>query len=99
MACISFSEDAVSTSAPIAEPDRLPELRRAMACIADAVSSLPAAHRDLAGNALLNVAVETLIDEVGTGRAASMLRRVAALVDHGVQPPERGAINLAHHDA
>ncbi|TXL70577.1 hypothetical protein FHP25_34140 [Vineibacter terrae] len=82
-----------------AEPDRLPALRQAMHRIADAVAALPEAHRDLAGNALLNVAVETLVDEVGTSQAARLLRRVAALVDHGVQPPESGAINLARCDA
>ena len=67
--------------------------------IADAIATLPDAHRDLAGNALLNVAVETLIEEVGAQRAAQLLRRVAALVDHGLQPPESGAINLTRHDA
>jgi len=86
-------------SSSTAGPHRLPELRQAMRCIAEAVAALPDAHRDLAGNALLNVAVETLIEEVGTERAAQLLRRVAALVDHGVQPPESGAINLTRHDA
>jgi hypothetical protein len=67
--------------------------------IAEAVATLPQAHRDLAGNALLNVAVETLIEEVGPRRAAQLLRRVAALVDGGMQPPESGAINLTRCDA
>jgi hypothetical protein len=82
-----------------AAPDRLPELRRIMSHIADLLATLPTAERDLAGNALLNVTVETLIEEVGAGQTARLLRRVAALVDHGLQPPASGAINLTHCDA
>jgi len=84
---------------PVADPDRLPDLRQAMRRIADAVEALPDTHRDLAGNALLNVTAETLIEEVGTGQAALLLRRLAALVEHGLQPPQSGAINLTRCDA
>jgi hypothetical protein len=81
------------------EPERLSDLRRIMVRLADTVAALPAGQRDLAGNALLNVTVETLVEEVGTAEAARLLRRVAALVDHGMQPPESGAINLTRCDA
>lgn len=82
-----------------AEPERLSDLRQIMVRIADAVAALPDRQRDLAGNALLNVTVETLVEEVGAPEAARLLRRVAALVDHGMQPPESGAINLSRCDA
>lgn len=82
-----------------AEPERLFELRQIMVRLADTVAALPDRQRNLAGNALLNVAVETLVDEVGIAEAARLLRRVAALVDHGMQPPESGAINLTRCDA
>ncbi len=41
-------------------PDRLSDLQHAMRVIADAVEGLPVECRDLAGNALLNVAAEAV---------------------------------------
>ena len=40
--------------------DRIAQLQRAMQLIADAVDELPAECRDLAGNALLNIAAEAV---------------------------------------
>ena len=51
-------------------PDRLSDLQHAMRVIAEAVDGLPAECRDLAGNALLNVAAEAVGNSV-TGYACS----------------------------
>jgi hypothetical protein len=42
------------------DPDRLADLKRAMELLADAVEQLPESCRDLAGNALLNIAAEAV---------------------------------------
>ena len=51
-------------------PDRMAQLQRAMQLITDAIEDLPAECRDLAGNALLNIAAEAVAQDVGWPRPA-----------------------------
>ncbi len=79
--------------------DRLADLQRAMRLIAEAVDKLPDDCRDLVGNALLNIAVEAVAEDVGCAEAGRILARLAALLAQGRQPPLSGAIALAGFDA
>lgn len=79
--------------------DRLADLQRAMRLIADAVDSLPEECRDLAGNALLNVAAEAVMDDVGCLEAGRIFARLGDLLHQGRQPPMSGAVSLSDFDA
>jgi hypothetical protein len=65
----------------------------------DAVEGLPAECRDLAGNALLNVAAEAVAQDVGCSEAGCIFARLADLLSRGLQPPARDAISLTGFDA
>jgi len=78
---------------------RLADLQRAMRLIADAVEDLPQECRDVAGNALLNVAVEAVAQDVGCSEAGRIFARLADLLARGMQPPSSEAIALTAFDA
>jgi hypothetical protein len=80
-------------------PDRLSDLQHAMRVIADAVEGLPEECRDLAGNALLNVAAEAVAHDVGCAEAGRIFARLGDLLLRGRQPPARDAIPLTGFDA
>jgi hypothetical protein len=79
--------------------DRVANLQRAMQLIANAVDDLPAECRDLAGNALLNIAAEAVAHDVGCLEAGRIFARLADLLARGLQPPARQAITLSAFDA
>jgi predicted Zn-dependent protease with MMP-like domain len=79
--------------------DRVANLQRAMQLIADAVEDLPVECRDLAGNALLNIAAEAVAQDVGCLEAGRIFARLADLLARGLQPPAREAITLSAFDA
>ena len=79
--------------------DRVADLQRAMQLIADAVDELPAECRDLAGNALLNIAAEAVAQDVGCLEAGRIFARLADLLARGLQPPAHEAITLTSFDA
>ena len=81
------------------DPDRLVELQRAMRLIADAVEGLPDECRDLAGNALLNIAAEAVAQDVGCAEAGRIFARLGDLVARGLQPPMATPISLTGFDA
>jgi hypothetical protein len=80
-------------------PDRLVELQRAMQLIAEAVEGLPDECRDLAGNALLNIAAEAVAQDVGCAEAGRIFARLGDLLSRGVQPPIADPISLIGFDA
>lgn len=80
-------------------PDRLADLQHAMRVIADAVEGLPEECRDLAGNALLNIAAEAVTHDVGCIEASRIFARLADLLSRGLQPPAADAISLSGFDA
>ena len=80
-------------------PDRLCDLQHAMRVIAEAVDGLPAECRDLAGNALLNVAAEAVAQDVGCIEAGRIFAHLADLLARGLQPPAREAVALISFDA
>lgn len=84
-------------SAP--DPDRLAELQQAMRLIADAVEGLPEECRDLAGNALLNIAAEAVAQDVGCAEAGRIFARLGDLLARGLQPPMATPISLTGFDA
>ena len=79
--------------------ERVANLQRAMQLIADAVDELPAECRDLAGNALLNIAAEAVAEDVGCLEAGRIFARLADLLARGLQPPAREAITLSAFDS
>ena len=79
--------------------DRVAQLQRAMQLISDAVDDLPADCRDLAGNALLNIAAEAVAQDVGCLEAGRIFARLADLLARGLQPPAREAITLTALDS
>lgn len=83
----------------IGDPDRLANLHRAMQLIADAVAQLPDGCRDVSGNALLNVAAEAVVEDVGCAAAGRIFARLAQLLESGQQPPMSGAMSLTGFDA
>lgn len=87
----------MSGSEPASE--RLDALQRAMRLIADAVEDLPTECRDLAGNALLNIAAEEVAQDVGCVEAGRIFARLADLLTRGLQPPSGDAITLTAFDA
>lgn len=80
-------------------PDRLADLQEAMRLIADAVRHLPEGCRDLAPNALLNIAAEAVADDVGCSEASRIFARLADHLSEGRQPPASGALSLSGFDA
>jgi len=84
---------------PAPRSDRLADLRHAMQVIADAVEGLPDECRDLAGNALLNIAAEAVAQDVGCSEAGRIFARLADLLSQGLQPPAADAILLTGFDA
>ncbi len=70
-----------------------------MQLISDAVDDLPADCRDLAGNALLNIAAEAVAQDVGCREAGRIFARLADLLARGLQPPAREAILLTALDS
>ena len=78
---------------------RIADLQRAMRLIVDAVEDLPPECRDLAGNALLNIAAETVAQDVGCAEAGRLFARLADLLARGLQPPIGDAISLDAFDA
>ena len=81
------------------DPDRLAELQRAMQLISDAVEGLPDECRELAGNALLNIAAETVAQDVGCAEAGRIFARLGDLLARGLQPPIATPISLTGFDA
>ncbi len=81
------------------DPDRLAELQQAMRLIADAVEGLPDECRDLAGNALLNIAAEAVAQDVGCAEAGRIFARLGDLLARGLQPPMATPISLTGFDA
>jgi hypothetical protein len=61
-------------------PDRLADLQSAMRAIAEVIEGLPPECRDLAGNALLNVAAEAVVEDVGCVEAGRIFARLADLL-------------------
>lgn len=74
-------------------------LQRAMRLIADAVEDLPAECRDVAGNALINIAAEAVAEDVGCAEAGRIFARLADLLARGLQPPIGDAIPLTVFDS
>jgi hypothetical protein len=82
-----------------AQSGRLVDLQRAMRLIADAVEGLPDECRDLAGNALLNIAAEAVAQDVGCAEAGRIFARLGDLLARGLQPPMAEPISLTGFDA
>jgi hypothetical protein len=80
-------------------PDRLADLKRAMELLTEAVEQLPDCCRDLAGNALLNIAAEAVAQDVGCIEAGRIFSRLGDLLNQGRQPPSSGALPLSGFDA
>ena len=82
------------------EPERLPSLKQAMDLIAEAVERLPEQCRDVASNALLNIAAETVADDVGCTEAGRIFSRLGDLL-YPRPPPadEQGGSSLSGFDA
>ena len=79
--------------------DQMANLQRAMRLIADAVEELPAECRDVAGNALINIAAEAVAQDVGCAEAGRIFVRLADLLARGLQPPIGDAISLTVFDS
>jgi hypothetical protein len=77
----------------------LAALKEAMDLIADAVEQLPEACRDVVGNALLNMAAETVSKDVGFAEAGRIFSRLGDLLGRGHQPPSSAALPLSGFDA
>jgi hypothetical protein len=69
-----------------------------MRLIGEAVEDLPPECRDLAGNALLNLAAEAVASDVGCGEASRIFARLSRLLARGLQPPATNPIPLAGLD-
>ena len=81
------------------EPGRLADLKQAMELIAEAIEQLPASCRDLAGNALLNIAAEAVAHDVGCIEAGRIFSRLGDFLRQGHQPPSSDALPLSGFDA
>ena len=79
--------------------DRIDDLHRAMRLLSEAVEELPVECRDLAGNALLNVAAEAVAQDVGCAEAGRIFARLAELLARGLQPARTDAVALNAFDA
>jgi len=83
----------------MADPNHLSILQRTMRRLVDAVDELPADCREFAGNALLNLAAEKVVDDVGHAEASRIFSRLGTLLAQGKQPPAGDAISLSTFDA
>jgi len=81
------------------EDERLADLKKAMDLITEAVEQLPERCRDLAGNALLNIAAEAVAADVGCAEAGRIFARLGDLLGRGHQPAMSGALPLSGFDA
>ena len=81
------------------ESERLDDLKQAMDLIAEAVEQLPESCRDLAGNALLNIAADAVADDVGCAEAARIFSRLSELLGQGHRPPISDALPLSGFDS
>lgn len=79
--------------------ERLANLKQAMELIAEAVEQLPESCRELAGNALLNIAAEAVADDVGCAEAGRIFTRLGDLLGQGHRPPMSKALSLSGFDA
>lgn len=70
-----------------------------MRLIADAVEALPLQCRDLAGNALLNIAAEAVAQDVGCAEAGRIFARLSHFLTEGIQPAKGDAVSLTGFDA
>lgn len=77
----------------------LASLKEAMDLIADAVDQMPDSCRDVAGNALLNMAAEAVAKDVGLAEAGRIFSRLGDLLGRGQQPPSSAALPLSGFDA
>lgn len=84
---------------PAGIPGRIDDLHLAMRLIVDAVEALPPQCRDLAGNALLNVAAEAVAEDVGCSEASRIFARLAHYLSLGSQPAKGDAVALTGFDA
>jgi len=80
-------------------PERLADLKQAMDLLAEAVEQLPERCRDLAGNALLNIAAEAVADDVGCAEAGRIFTRLGDLLRQGHRPPMSKALSLSRLDS
>jgi hypothetical protein len=83
----------------MSDAERLANLKQAMALIAEAVEQLPEGCRELAGNALLNVAADAVADDVGCAEAGRIFARLGDLLGQGHRPPSSSALCLSGFDA
>ncbi|MBS0221925.1 MAG: hypothetical protein JSR91_14405 [Proteobacteria bacterium] len=70
-----------------------------MRWLVDAIDDLPADCREFTGNALLNLAAEKVVQDVGCVEASRIFSRLGALLAQGKQPPVSDAISLSTFDA
>lgn len=72
------------------------ELLGVMEHIQAALRSLPPTLHCYVGNALLNLAVDHMVDDLGTERAATtLIRLVDCIVERGASPPPEEAVDLS----
>ncbi len=86
-------------SQPAPDPEQLAALQWAMRLISEAVDGLPEECRDVAANALLNIAAEAVSRDVGCAEAGHIFARLADHLSQGRQPPISGALSLTGFDA
>ena len=79
--------------------DSFAALQRAMRLLSEAVDDLPDECRAVAGNALLNVAAETVAHDVGRRQAGMIFARLGDLLSRGLQPSADRAVPLTAFDA
>jgi hypothetical protein len=83
----------------MSEAERLADLKQAMDLITEAVEQLPERCRDVAGNALLNIAADAVAGELGCVAAGRVFSRLGELLARGHRPPMRNALSLSRFDA
>jgi hypothetical protein len=83
----------------MSDAERLADLKQAMDLITEAVEQLPERCRDVAGNALLNIAADAVADELGCVAAGGVFSRLGELLARGHRPPMRNALSLSRFDA
>jgi hypothetical protein len=83
--------------------DFVADLQAVMQSISDGMtetlSSVPMRQQPLVPNALLNLAVERVLDAEGPAATALILHRLGDLVVSGLRPHGADAIPLTGHDA
>lgn len=83
----------------IADANHLSALQRTMRWLADAVDDLPRDCQPVIGNALLNLAAEKVVEDVGYAEASRIFLRLGTLLQQNTQPPVDSAISLSSLDA